>query len=423
MNKEEETNTSKDSDSDDSEVLTSQAVRDKRQKVNLSSFRDKNGNPIHVKFENNTVHIVDEQRSKSINPGTDRSALPSRRSSHSRVESETSIIDRRPRRPSPFRSHGEEHLKMMSEAPDQENSGKAKRQTSKSGYHPVPLEEETFESIGLKPVSLGSSLKLRKGKHPTEGLVLDTDVNGNSKENTLLIPKGTTSAVSPAISRPFSYFSRRKKDSSLEQNTKPKVVLEPKGTNNDSDYSDQESRQFIERRTNILSKIDQNEAAAIDQIPIEEGRETTRQYLKLIEYLGLSRIYFDPELEIINRFCLEYTALCVKTDDNSFFRLGSQLHFKRVFEALETRTNSIGTPTDRFHPGPDVPVLLTRLVLGEFRVKSNGKNNANISVPLFSHQQRLDAKRFERIVTQVFDRKRYFEKSIDISRHGLEHLA
>jgi hypothetical protein len=423
MNEDRNSETRRSSHSKQRSISTSSEKKSIESQINLSSFRDKNGNPVHVKFEDNRVHIADNKGTANSKTRNDRSILPSRRLEHLRINSESSIIDRRPRRPSPFRSQNSDQSNMMSETPNTNSSGTTSKQTSKSGYHPVSQDEETFESIGLKPVTLGSQLKMRKGKSPNEGLALDTSVNSNQNEGMLLIPRGETSAVSPAVKKPYSFFGRRKGDTTSKSTSSTKIVLKPRRKESDSDSSDNELKHFVTRRADILSKIDQQEVAAIDQIPIEEGREITRQYLKLIDYLELGRIFFDPELEIINRFCLEYTALCAKTEDHSLFKLRSETHFCRVFNALEERTNSIGTPTDRYHPGPEIPVLLTRLVLGEFRIKSDGKSNANINVPLFSHHQRLDARRFERIVTLVFERKRYFEGRIDVSRHGLSHLA
>jgi hypothetical protein len=152
--------------------------------------------------------------------------------------------------------------------------------------------------------------------------------------------------------------------------------------------------------------------------------ELTERYLELIERLGLERVFHNPEMEIINRFCLEYTALCIKTDDNRFFFFKQERHFKRVFDEMEELTNSVRSPIGDINPGPREPVLITMLFLGKFMMTTDAGEDelAKRMIPLLAHEQRLSFVRFRTIVRTIFDRRDFYYSILSISRHELKQM-
>jgi len=145
-------------------------------------------------------------------------------------------------------------------------------------------------------------------------------------------------------------------------------------------------------------------------------------YLHLAEKLKIRSVYFDPELDVLNRFCLEFTAISMKTLPTGLFSRKSGDAAFRVYHYMDKRANSISTPIDDEPSEPDAPVLLIRLFLNEFRTKSDGTSTIGTNVPLLSHSNRLSLERFTAITKSVFDRRDYFYKNIDISRHRLDDL-
>lgn len=411
---------SEETDSDDSVTKALVNSKSKTTHIRNSSFRDEKGNPYHIHVENERIIKARPQNVEQEIIREDVADLPSQRRLHLRGTSESSIIDRRRRQPSPLRSRSPTmSSNTLNKDSRPSDLKQAPRQTSGPKYTAVPTLEDSFEEIDMNQTSSEQTLTKRKGASTGKQLRLDTDMNGANKGKELHIPKSTTSAISPEVNKQSNIFGRKTTKSSPEGWIRLKPTSKDPKRRTSSTSSNDESRSFVKRREEILKGLNQNEHAIIDDIPIEEGRDIAKEYHKLVRYLNLDRVFFDPEFEIINRFCLEYTAQCAKTESHALFRFGAPSHYQRVFESLEDRANSIGTPTEREHPGPHVPVLLTRLILGEFRIKSEGKSNIGINVPLFSHHQRLNAQKFGRIVERVFERKQHFESRIDISGHGL----
>lgn len=154
-----------------------------------------------------------------------------------------------------------------------------------------------------------------------------------------------------------------------------------------------------------------------------EEMELAASHLELVRILGIRRTFFNPELEVINRFCLEYTSICVQTEPKGMITFNYKDHFTRVFEHMDHRVNSTSTPTERTAPGPEIPVLLTRLFLGEFRVTTSGTNRIELPIPALSHNNRLTNDRFKAITKNAFSRKKQYFRFTDISRHDISHLA
>jgi len=158
-----------------------------------------------------------------------------------------------------------------------------------------------------------------------------------------------------------------------------------------------------------------------DSIP--SSPESDIAYLALVEQIGIERVFFNPELEIVNRVCLEYTALCVATEERWTLRAKHVDHYSRVYQAMERRMESTSTPIIDTAPSVSTPVLLTMLFLDRFRIKSNDTINLQSQVPLLSHNNKMAYTRFRTIIRQCFDRRAYFLRKVDISRHGLDDLA
>jgi len=156
---------------------------------------------------------------------------------------------------------------------------------------------------------------------------------------------------------------------------------------------------------------------------IQNLSESDDAYQALIEKIGIERVFYNPELEIVNRVCLEYTALCASTEPRWSLTSKYHSHFSRVYEAMELRMESASTPIIRSPPSITIPIILTMLLLDRFRIRSNDNVDLETQVPLLSHNHKMGKTKFEAIITQCFNRKAYFERNLDISRHGLKHLA
>lgn len=179
---------------------------------------------------------------------------------------------------------------------------------------------------------------------------------------------------------------------------------------------------FQELRYNIFKASNPRTKARTSTQQSMSDLDAIDAYLHLAEKIKIRSIYFDPELDILNRFCLEFSAIAVKTLPTGVFSLKPGNAVKRVFTFMDKRVNSISTPTDDQPLSPDIPVLLTHLFLNEFRIRSDGTNAIGINVPLFSHSNRLSLDRFDAITRSIFDRRDYFYRNVDISRHNLADL-
>jgi hypothetical protein len=139
--------------------------------------------------------------------------------------------------------------------------------------------------------------------------------------------------------------------------------------------------------------------------------------------LKLPRTFWNPEQELINRYCLEYTAMCVKTMPTGLNLFGTKSHFERVFNSIKERTEALGSPISDERMTPDVPILLTRFFTGQFRVRNNTTTNDPALTILLSHSGHLTLAKFTAITTLIFNRKEWYYSKVDISRHRLGDLA
>jgi hypothetical protein len=180
---------------------------------------------------------------------------------------------------------------------------------------------------------------------------------------------------------------------------------------------------FQEFRFTLLTSIGPRTENRMTSLIPHTDIETIKLFQNLAEKLKFRPVFFDPELDILNRYCLEFTSIGAKTMDTSLSFFKKENPISRVYKYMDSRVNSTSTPLDEEPLGPDIPVLLTQLFLNQFRVKSNGMNEIKLLIPIFSHSNRLSEERFAAITRAVFDRRDFFYKNIDIARHGLAHLA
>lgn len=156
---------------------------------------------------------------------------------------------------------------------------------------------------------------------------------------------------------------------------------------------------------------------------IPDSPESNQAYLALLEQIGIERVFINPELDVVNRVCLEYTALCAKTEERWSLIKKHVSHFSRVYDAMTLRMESTSTPIIDTAPSVSTPVILTMLLLDRFRIRSNESVDLESQVPLLSHNHKMGMIKFRTIIRQCFDRRAFFFRNVDISRHGLDDLA
>jgi hypothetical protein len=176
---------------------------------------------------------------------------------------------------------------------------------------------------------------------------------------------------------------------------------------------------FQEYRYKLLQTLAPRTDARSPTMSVSSDLENIKGFLTLCNKLRIRSVFYDPEFDIINRFCLEFNSIAAKTDSNSLFQFRKPGAIRRVYDYMDERANSVSTPMDEEPYGPDIPTLLTHLFLNDFRVKSDGTNAFGISVPLFSHANRLSFDRFDAIAKLVFERRDFFFRNIDIARHNI----
>lgn len=179
---------------------------------------------------------------------------------------------------------------------------------------------------------------------------------------------------------------------------------------------------FQEYRYLILKEIPPRTKPRFDNMSLSIEAESIQSFIKLAERLRIRSVFFDPELDILNRYCLEFSALAVKTKKTNIFGIDKEDVYTRVYNYMDNRVNSTGTPMDEEPIGPDVPSLLSLLFLNYFRVKSDNSSEIGIRVPILSHTNRLSKERFISITRAIYDRRMFFLRNIDIARHSLNEL-
>lgn len=305
-------------------------------------------------------------------------------------------------------------MQVQNESP--ELKGPSSRKALPSQRKSPTPKEDTFKEEGKATQESRSNLvrRRREGERPSS-LAIDTQNNETLEMESI-----------PIHSSGLDYSHKELKPKDPERQSKSKLTLtypKPKKTRKDSNSSSSSFPNFQGLQQAVLSEIDQDQLGFDLINPTPDLVETARSYYTLVCNLNIHRVFFDPELEIVNRFCLEYTAICVKTESHGSFFSRKPVHYERVFKFMNELIDCISTPLDRDPHGPHVPVLLTKLFHNDFRIDSNGENRIGINVPLFSHSHRLSQDRFKSITDNTFGRKTFFLKRIDVSRHGLQHLA
>jgi len=212
-------------------------------------------------------------------------------------------------------------------------------------------------------------------------------------------------------------YSREPEDDVKPETGKPSSSRESLSSSTTS------TAKMTTERNVVIERMFDAEIEALQELEPEDKMQVMNQTKELIYKLGIPRVFYDPEVDLVNRFCLEYTSICVKTDDSGFFTTQSKTHYKRVYDYMDKRTHSMSTPIQSTFCGPEVPVILTKLFLGDFRVNSKGEASIGIIIPIFAHNHKLVPIRFQSIVQNVFARKRMFYKNIDISRHHIDDLV
>jgi hypothetical protein len=277
-----------------------------------------------------------------------------------------------------------------------------------------------------------------------QSLKIDTKVNKDSSPITtstdLVDPSKTKGLIKRGKQRVIVPIQLSENNDNLKG---PNFWLEDQNHNNQNDHRSlvklEETNSKSRRRSSsisissantdddlfqqeLLDNIEKHQFELIQAMTDKNKRDVILNYYNLIMLLGMKRSFFNPELDILNRFCLEYTSIAIKTDNPGiFFR---QLpSYERVFIHMTKRTESVSTPVSSGPVGPEVPVLLTRVFLNEFRIHNSGVSDIGMFTPIFAHQHRISKDRFKAICENVFSKKdRYFKATVDVSRHTLAHL-
>lgn len=182
-------------------------------------------------------------------------------------------------------------------------------------------------------------------------------------------------------------------------------------------------------RKDLIKMLDEeNENSIINEMEVEEveeiNREATLNYIELMKKLGIQRVFYKPEIDIINRICLEYTAQSALLNSNKKWRTRLSNHSSEIYAQIMMKINVIGSPVHEGDPGPEKPIILTEIILGRFRVRSDGTTEIGIEVPLLAHNGSMNEQRFKHMMIEFFkQRDYYYRNKIDISRHKLEEIA
>jgi hypothetical protein len=142
----------------------------------------------------------------------------------------------------------------------------------------------------------------------------------------------------------------------------------------------------------------------------------------LIEDLKLERVFYDPELDVLNRFCLEYTELCQQTFKGGLFVMRQTSHFERVYQRMKHATEDASTPVVDGHPPVSIPVLHYGLFLDHFRASSTRIRHPRVPLPHFTHGHRLTIDRYKSIVEGIFRRRLYLASSVGVSQQSLDDI-
>jgi len=150
--------------------------------------------------------------------------------------------------------------------------------------------------------------------------------------------------------------------------------------------------------------------------------ELNNPFATLLKDLNLERVYYDPELDVLNRFCLEYTELSQQTFKRGFFQIRQTSHYERIFNAMRNVTEDASTPVVDGSPPVSIPVLHYGLFLDHFRATSAKIKNPRVPLPHLTHGHRLTLDRFKSIVEGIFHRRQYLASSVGVSQQSLSDI-
>lgn len=371
----------------------------KSERKGRSFFRNEQGGPNYLKVDQ-TSRISSESRSRSRSKSpllSKRNELPSQNKANSKLANVKNVKE-------------EDKLPHHSTPKDK----KIVESDQSKTYKLFPNQGKTPNKDAAKDEAPRSNLVRRRGK-PIDQTNLTVDTRKDREIEFEAIPLQSSGLdYKRRSSTPMIELKRRQ-----ESNSPPQGLTRARRSSVSSQIS---PTNFRKVRKSILSSIPQDQ---LDQRKLNGASNTiemTQKYLDLVNLLNIYRTFFDPELEVVNRYCLEHTAICVKTESKSMFVNRAPKPHLRVFQFMEDFISTSSTPLDTEPHGPEVPALLAKLFHGDFRINSKGKNKVGINIPLFSHSHKMTADKFKAITDNVYARKRYFYKNTDISRHNLEHL-
>jgi len=157
------------------------------------------------------------------------------------------------------------------------------------------------------------------------------------------------------------------------------------------------------------------------------GKSSPRSSLSafeiLIQDLNLDRIFFDPELDILNRLCLEYIELSKLTLSKSWISIRSQTHFSRVYQYMKETNTDQGKQAVTSPPPTSKPVVHNELFLDHLRAPSSRIFDPKMPLPHLSHGHRLNEQRFQKIVEGIFTRRHFLGCSVGVSAEKLSDLS
>lgn len=389
-----------------------------------SQFRDKFGNPIFHPEQmsrpstSSNLILTPEKQHFTNDPQSDATFTDSHStkdlSSSTQLPKYSLSDEKSPYSPIPYGATDLDSLPDSKRETVEPTAGKLSHKRKQSGNNVRFVVSDTVEKTIQTTEFAAGLVKRTTGKVTNKQLSIDTSSG----------PSQSKDSQSSARSSSTSYFP---KQPNLELIELSDIVDKSSNTllsgNQNGKGRTRLSVAFQEYRFGLLSASNPRTKLRLSAMADLSDITTIDNYLKLTEKLRLRPVFFDPELDVLNRYCLEFTSIAVKTTPTGFFTLGTPHPIDRVYNYMDKRVNSIGTPVTEEPIGPDVPVLLTQLFLNQFRIRSNGSNDIQLNVPIFSHSNRLSNDRFSAITNAVFDRRSFFFRNIDIGRHSLADLA
>jgi hypothetical protein len=199
---------------------------------------------------------------------------------------------------------------------------------------------------------------------------------------------------------------------------------------------DRKELMFIRKSEKSRRRSSSSQSTPRGESPPREGTDTqelviakqghvkddSKSYLDLIKKTNLDRVYVDPELDVLNRLCLEYAELCSQTFKKGLFHSRRTSHFERVYNALRV-TELERIPSVVEEPPPvSIPVLHYEIFLPSLHHRSLKIKNPSVPMQHLSHGHRLTLERFTSIVKNIFHERQYLASSVGASQHMLNNI-